>query len=103
MITLSNAQLRELQDHLNAIQGIISHARINVSDDSASMAIPNRAMSKAALAAMAGVAPRTFAKWLHPFREELRRMGVKDTAKVLPANAVSFICTRLVITPDDKK
>ena len=36
-------------------------------------------MSKSQLADAAGVSRKTFSEWLVPFREDLRRMHVKDT------------------------
>ena len=46
---------------------------------------------------MAGTSTRTFSKWLQPFREELRRMGVSDRTKLLPPQAVRFVCENLDI------
>jgi hypothetical protein len=56
-----------------------------------------KSMSKSQLADAAGVSRKTFSEWLVPFREDLRRMHVKDTAHVLPPVAVRFICETLEI------
>lgn len=53
--------------------------------------------SKSELADIAGTTTKTFSKWLKPFRAELRRMGVSDRTKLLPPQAVQFICEHLAI------
>ena len=53
--------------------------------------------SKSELADLAGTTTRTFSKWLQPFRSELRQMGVTDRTKLLPPQAVRFICEQLNI------
>lgn len=58
-------------------------------------------MYKYELAAAAGVSPRTFAAWLRPHRKQLRKMGVCDTAKVLPPVAVKYLCEIFVIETEE--
>lgn len=77
MIFITSFQLSELQKHLNAIQSIINCAhQQTVKSGNVVSSLPIRAMSKAELAALAGVSPRTFATWLHPHRKQL--LGVCD-------------------------
>ena len=44
------------------------------------------------LAAAAGVNYKTFQRWMHIHREELARLGVGRTSKMLPPKAVKWIC-----------
>lgn len=59
-----------------------------------------KSMTKSQLAAAAGVSSRTFATWLHRHRKQLNKMGVCDTAKVLPPVAVKYLCEIFVIDID---
>ena len=59
-----------------------------------------KAMTKSQLAALASVSQRTFSTWLRPHRKRLRKMGVVDTAKVLPPAAVKYLCEIFVIVID---
>lgn len=63
---------------------------------------PSRPMTKSELASLAGVSSRTLAKWLKPLQSRLREMGVSNTAKLLPPDAVHFVCEHLNITSDEK-
>lgn len=67
-----------------------------------SRVFPSRPMTKSELASLAGVSSRTLAKWLKPLQSRLREMGVSDTAKLLPPDAVYFVCEHLNITSDEK-
>ena len=97
MYYLTTQQLNELQNYLDSIQSIINNAKQHNTGCSVPTKRISRAMSKAELAATIGVAPRTLYKWMLPLRAELRSMGVKDTAKVIPLQAVNLICERLVV------
>lgn len=98
MATLSNRQLTELQNHLNAIQNILNNVcQQTLQTPSVKLSTPHRAMTKTELAALAGVTPRTFAKWLLPHRQQLRKLGAADNAKLLPPAAVQYLCELFVI------
>lgn len=98
MISIPYRQLIELQKHLNAIQDIINNVcQQTAQTPSAKLSMPYRAMTKAELAALAGVTSRTFAKWLLPYRQQLRKFGVADNAKLLPPAAVQYLCELFVI------
>ena len=53
---------------------------------------PHRFISKRTLAELAGVSPRTFARYLKTRRPVLEAMGVKFQAQKLPPHAVQYIC-----------
>ena len=56
-----------------------------------------KAMYKFELAAYAGITSKTLRRWMKPFDEELARMGVYPSTKLLPPAAVKFICEKLSI------
>ena len=97
-ITLSADQLAELLHCLKRINTILGFD---------TQVLPNPvsyvSLSKSELAELAGTTTKTFAKWLRPFRTELRQMGVSDRAKLLPPQAVQFICENLDIDLPPKK
>lgn len=49
-------------------------------------------MLKSELAAKAGVSVSTFKRWLRRHQDELSIMGVSPNAKLIPPNAVRYIC-----------
>jgi len=51
-----------------------------------------KAMTHIQLADCAGVSRRILYKWLHPYKDKLRKLGVQPNAKVIPPKAVRFIC-----------
>lgn len=105
MFTFTNQQFAELQSHIDAVLSILNAARQQENNLLCDMsrAYPSRPMTKSELASLATITTRTLAKWLKPFRKQLREMGVPDHAKLLPPDAVHFICERLDITSDEKK
>ena len=52
----------------------------------------NRSISKSVLAHLADVSPRTFRRYLATRRPILDAMGVNPNAKMLPPQAVRYIC-----------
>lgn len=50
-----------------------------------------KAMYKSELARLAGVSPRTFARYLASRREILTAMGVSPRAQILPPKAVKYV------------
>ena len=46
------------------------------------------------------VSRRTLYKWLHPYEDKLRKLGVQPNAKVIPPKAVRFICETFTIDID---
>ena len=93
------AEINAAQSHLNAASSLL--VTIQQQEDIISDTTrfyPSRPMSKGELAAMLGKSTRHLSRWLKPFREELRQMGVSDHAKMLPAEAVYLICSTLDIT-----
>lgn len=54
-------------------------------------------MYKFELAVYAGITSKTFRRWTKPFDEELARMGVYPSTRLLPPAAVKFICENLAI------
>ena len=54
-------------------------------------------MSKAEFAAVSGIKPRTLRRNLRQHQEELIRMGIPKTAKVLPPEGVKFLCELLCV------
>lgn len=52
----------------------------------------NRFISKSALAKLADVSPRTFARYLSTRRHILDAMGISPKAQKLPPRAVRYIC-----------
>ena len=103
MVILSNHRFHELVTAVETAQSIISEARQVAEVHYNFVSYPDRTMSKAELAAMFGVTTRTFAKLLHPLREQLRQMGVSDKAKLLPPQAVKFVCKELDIVNQRNK
>ena len=59
-----------------------------------------KAMPHTQLADCAGVSRRTLYKWLHPYKDKLRKLGVQPNAKVIPPKAVRFICETFTIDID---
>ena len=59
-----------------------------------------KAMTHIQLADCAGVSRRTLYKWLHPYKDKLRKLGVQPNAKVIPPKAVRFICETFTIDID---
>jgi hypothetical protein len=51
-----------------------------------------KSIYKYELASAAGVSSRTFRRWLYAHRDELLKMGVKCTDKILPPRAAEWIC-----------
>ena len=51
-------------------------------------------MYKFELAVYAGITSKTFRRWTRPFDEELARMGVYPSTRLLPPAAVKFICEK---------
>ena len=98
MVILSNYQFQELVNAVQTAQSIIAEARQVSEARFHFTSYPSRTMSKAELAALMGVSPRKFASLLHPLRETLRAMGVSDKAKLLPPQAVHYVCRELNIT-----
>lgn len=96
-ITLEADQLAELLLCLKRINEILGVEPQVVSHT----VKPCTSQSKSELAELAGTTTRTFSKWLKPFREELVRMGVSDRTKLLPPQAVLFICEKLAIDLPD--
>ena len=93
MKNLNDSQLAELQKHFSAIYAIlgITTPVLPVTP------VCYTSKTKSELADMVGTTTRTFSKWLRPFRTELRQMGVTDRTKLLPPQAVRFICEQLDI------
>ena len=56
-----------------------------------------KAMYKFELAAYAGITSKTLRRWTQPFDEELARMGVYPSTRLLSPAAVKFICEKLSI------
>lgn len=52
----------------------------------------HRFISKSELARLAGVSPRTFTRYLATRRHILDEMGVPPNARLLPPQAVKYIC-----------
>lgn len=59
-----------------------------------------KSMTHTQLADCAGVSRRTLYKWLHPYKDKLRKLGVLPNAKVIPPKAVRFICETFTIDID---
>ncbi len=93
MKNLTDSQLAELKQHFAAIYAILGISTPVLPTTS----VCYTSKTKSELADMAGTSTRTFSKWLQPFREELRRMGVSDRTKLLPPQAVRFVCENLDI------
>ena len=51
-----------------------------------------KSVYKYELADAAGVNYKTFQRWLHIHRDELQRLGVGPTCKILPPKAVKWVC-----------
>lgn len=54
-------------------------------------------MSKSEFAAVSGIKPRTLRRNLRQHQEELMRMGIPKTAKVLTPEGVKFLCELLCV------
>lgn len=59
-----------------------------------------KAMIHTQSADCAGVSRRTLYKWLHPYKDKLRMLGVQPNAKVISPKAVRFICETFTIDID---
>ena len=55
------------------------------------------AMTKAQLAAAAGVSVKTLQRWLSRHREELAMLGVRPRDKLLPPVAVKYVAEQVGI------
>ena len=51
-----------------------------------------KSKSKSELADMAGVSVRTLRRWMLQHDEQMARLGVSKTSKVIPPHAVRYIC-----------
>jgi hypothetical protein len=98
MVIMSNYQFQELTKALNTVQQLLGKVRRTAETNFNYASYPDKTMSKAELACLMGVSPRTFASLLYPLRGHLRKMGVSDNAKRLPPQAVRFVCEQLEIT-----
>lgn len=56
-----------------------------------------RAMYKYELARKAGVSSKTFARWLKNDTEQLRVLGALPRSKLLPPQAVKYVCQKYAI------
>lgn len=107
---ITNQQFKKLQAEIDAAQMHIESAKsmlVTLSQQTdivtnTTRVYPNRPMFKSELAAMLGKSTRQLSKWISPFRPHLRELGVKDRAKILPADAVFYICSELDITSHEK-
>ena len=54
-------------------------------------------MSKQQIADCAGVSVRTLMEWCKPHAAELKRLGLRPNAKVLPPHIVKFITEKFAI------
>ena len=103
---ITNQQVKQVLAELNAAQLHINAAcsllvTIQQQEDiiiDMARVYPSRPMTKGELASLLGKSTRHLSRWLEPYREELRKMGVSDRAKMLPAEAVYLICSTLDIT-----
>lgn len=111
MATITNQQIRDalqlcrkMSSQLESIKSILTTASQQGTSLSlgARCVFPSRPMTKSELASLVGVSSRTLAKWLKPLQSRLREMGVSDTAKLLPPDAVHYVCEYLNITSDEK-
>lgn len=57
-------------------------------------------MSKQRLAGYAGVSVKTLMSWCKPYMAELRKMGLKPNAKVIPPHIVRYIADKFTIIFD---
>ena len=92
-ITLDADQLAELLHCLKRINAILGFDTLVLPDPP----VTYSSKTKSELADLTGTTTRTFSKWLRPFRAELRQMGVTDRTKLLPPQAVRFVCEQLNI------
>ena len=107
---ITNQQIKQVLEEINAAQLHINAASsllvtIQQQDDiiiDMTRVYPSRPMSKGELASLLGKSTRHLSRWLEPFKTELRKMGVSDRAKILPAEAVYLICSTLDITFPEK-
>ena len=56
-----------------------------------------KAMYKSEIASAAGVAMRTFSRWLNMCEDDLVAIGYRKTDKLLPPVIVAYICDRFGI------
>jgi len=56
-----------------------------------------KAMTKQQLAACAGVTVKTLMGWCKPHEQQLQRLGMTPTARVLPPSAVKYIAETFCI------
>lgn len=106
MIALSNHQFQELQAHTTALQAHsqaildiltkVKQQELTQTFDPSEM-YPMRPMTKKELANMLGVSSRHLAYQIQKLQPQLRIMGISDRAKLLPPNAVFFICSAIDI------
>ena len=96
-------EIKAAQSHINAACSLL--VTIQQQEDiiiDMARVYPSRPMSKGELALLLGKSTRHLSRWLKPFKTELRKMGVSDRAKMLPAEAVYLICSTLDITFPEK-
>ena len=60
-----------------------------------------KAYLKKELCEKAGVSPRTFTRWLKTDEEELRKMGVDPSARLLPPKAVNYLIRKYDLDIED--
>ena len=91
------------QSHLEAMHAILITAKQQISalTFTPSEIYPIRPMRKKELANMLGISSRHLASHLKLLRPQLREMGVSERAKIIPSNAVSFICSALDIEKNE--
>ena len=107
---VTHQQIKKLQEEIDAVQTHINAAKsmlVTIQQQSdivtdTTRIYPSRPMFKSELAAMLGKSTRQLSKWIEPFRPTLREMGISDRAKILPAEAVYYICQELDITLPQK-
>lgn len=56
-----------------------------------------KSYTKSQLAQFAGVSPATFRRWLQSDAAYFRSQGILPSAKLLPPQAVAYICTKYAI------
>ena len=54
-------------------------------------------MTKQQLADCAGVCVRTLMRWCEPYRDELEKMGMNPTARVLPPHIIKYLSEKFCI------
>ena len=58
-------------------------------------------VSKKQLANAMGISLPTLRAWLQPFKDELSKLGVKPTDKILKPPAAKYICERLELNLEE--